>query len=145
MITLIITVSIGVVARYFFRLPFDWTEELVTMCFVWISFMAAAVAAARHKLTVVDFFINKTSPLAQKIIGVISDLLILMFVVMLFIGSFFLMPRMAGHVSVALNVPRTIYYVPLFLASILIFFVYLENLILKLRDFSGKNKTEASL
>jgi len=145
MMVLIVTVSVGVIARYFFRLPFDWTEELVTLCFVWISFLAAAVAAVRRKLTVIDFFINRTSPFTQRVTGLCSDLLILVFLVMLAIGSISLLPRMVLHFSVALNIPRTVYFLPVLLASLLMFFVYLESLIMRFLDFFGRNKKEASL
>ena len=140
---LVISVSAGITARYFFNSPFDWTEELVTLLFIWISFLSAAVAAARHKLVIVDFFIAKIPPSGQAIIGVMSDILSMVFLAMIIIGSVILIPQMV-HPSVALNIPKSVYYLAVFVSSILIFLVQLESLLLRLGALLKKNKQEVS-
>ena len=142
MMILIISVSAGIVARYFFRAPFIWTEELVTMLFIWISFLAAAVAAARGKLVVVDVFVVKMSPSVQKVIGIILDLLAMIFLAMVIIGSIRLLPRMFVATTVALNVPRVIYYIPVFVSSVLIFLTQLESLIRRFNPQAEKSELE---
>jgi TRAP-type C4-dicarboxylate transport system permease small subunit len=133
---LVVTVTAGVIARYFFNSPFDWTEELVTLLFIWISFLGAAVASARHKHVVVDLFTSKATPFVRNIAGIVSDLLTILFLVMVIIGAVILLPTMR-HASVALNIPRAVYYVPILASSVLIFLVHLASLIQKTRILFG--------
>jgi len=139
MIILVAAVSAGIIARYFFNSPFPWTEELVVFLFIWIAFLGAAVASARHKHVVVDVITARFSPSKRNLVGVITDVLTLVFVTMVIIGSVILIPQ-STHTSVALDIPRSLYYTAVFASAVLIFLVYLESIILKLRELSGKNK-----
>ena len=141
---LVLAVSAGVVARYFFNSPFDWTEELVTLLFIWISFLGAAVASARHKHVVVDFLSARITFFAKSVIGIVSDILTLVFLAMVIIGSVILLPQMT-HGSVALNIPRSVYYLAVFFSSILIFLVHLESIIKGILVLTGKNRKAASV
>ena len=143
MIVLVLTITVGIAARYFFRMPFDWTEEVAILLFIWISFLAAAVAAARNKFVVVDYFLNKIPPSTQTIIGIITDSLTLIFLIMVIIGAVILLPQMLTHASVALDIPRTVYYVPVLISSALIFVVQLKSLLQRfdsLKRKSGKQE-----
>ena len=139
MIILVAAVSAGIVVRYFFNAPFPWTEELVVFLFIWIAYLGAAVAAARHKHVLVDFLIAKFSPVARNLTGLMTDILTLVFLIMVIIGSVILIP-MSTHTSVALDIPRSLYYLAVFASSILFFLVYLESIILKILKCVGKNK-----
>jgi TRAP-type C4-dicarboxylate transport system permease small subunit len=139
---LVIAVSAGVVARYFFNSPFDWTEELVTLIFIWISFLGAAVASARHKHVVVDFLTARASPFARTLIGVFSDLLTIVFLAMVIIGAVILVPQMLHHASVALNIPRSVYYMAVLASSALIFLVHLSGVIKGVKVLLGKEGKE---
>jgi TRAP-type C4-dicarboxylate transport system permease small subunit len=128
-VVLVITVSSGVISRYFFNAPFDWTEELATLIFIWISFLGAAVASARHKHVVVDFITAKASPRIRGLIGLVSDLFTIVFLVMVIIGAVILLPQMLTHTSVALNIPKSVYYCAVLASSLLIFLIHLTSLI----------------
>jgi TRAP-type C4-dicarboxylate transport system permease small subunit len=141
--TLVLTVTAGVISRYFFNAPFVWTEELVTVLFVYISFLGAAVASARHNHVVVDLITSKAAPKTRNLIGVISNLLIMVFLAMVIIGAVILIPEMLTHTSVALNIPRTVYYLPVLASSLLIFVVHLVEIIKGVETLrAGKNKKE---
>ena len=141
---LVIVVSAGIVVRYVFNSPFSWTEELVTLFFIWISFLGAAVASARHKHVVVDFLSAKISPSAKTVIGIVSDILTMAFLIMVIIGSVILLPQMF-HGSTALNIPKSVYYLAVLVSSALIFLVHLESLIRWILALAGKNIKKASV
>jgi TRAP-type C4-dicarboxylate transport system permease small subunit len=132
---LVITVSAGVISRYFFNAPFDWTEELVTLIFIWIAFLGAAVASARHKHVVIDFVTAKASPFVRNIVGVVSDLFIIVFLVMVMIGSVILVPQMMTHESVALSIPKSVYYFAVFASSLLILLIHITSLMREIAFF----------
>jgi TRAP-type C4-dicarboxylate transport system permease small subunit len=139
---LVITVSAGIGSRYFFNEPFDWTEELVTLIFIWIAFLGAAVASARHKHVVVDFITAKSSPFVRNIISAVSDLFIIMFLVMVMTGAVILVPQMMTHESVALNIPKSVYYFAVFASSLLIFLIHITSLIREIGFFFHAGKKE---
>jgi TRAP-type C4-dicarboxylate transport system permease small subunit len=143
LMALVITVSAGVISRYFFNAPFVWTEELVTVLFVYISFLGAAVASARHNHVAVDLITSKAAPKTKNLIGVIANFLIMVFLAMVIIGAVILIPQMLTHTSVALNIPRTVYYLPVLASSLLIFFVHLVEIIKGMDTLlANRNKKE---
>lgn len=58
-ILLCLSVSIQVTARYVFNHAFGWGEELPIFLFLWVSFLAAAVAYRDGSHLSVDFFVAK--------------------------------------------------------------------------------------
>jgi TRAP-type C4-dicarboxylate transport system permease small subunit len=129
LMVLVLTVTAGVISRYFFNAPFDWTEELVTLIFIYISFLGAAVASVRHKHVAVDFMTAKATSFTKGMITIIADVLTLVFLVMVVIGSIILIPSMMNHASVALNIPRSVYYFAILGSSLLISLTHITSLI----------------
>jgi TRAP-type C4-dicarboxylate transport system permease small subunit len=58
-IFLCLTVTVQVVARYVFDRAFGWGEELPIILFLWVSFLAAAVAYRDGSHLSVDFIVAK--------------------------------------------------------------------------------------
>ena len=144
LMVLVISVSAGIIARYFFNSPFAWTEELVTLLFIWISFLGAAVASVRKKHVAVDFLTARFSSSAKDVVAVFLDLFTMVFLVMVMNGAVILLPQLLNVVTVALGIPRTVHYLAVFVSAILIFLVHLESLIRGVGVLSGKMKREES-
>jgi TRAP-type C4-dicarboxylate transport system permease small subunit len=60
-----------------------------------------------------------------------------MFLAMTAAGSIILQPKVSGHASVSLNIPKNLYYVPILIVSIYLIFVYLNELIEIIRNRGG--------
>ena len=56
-ILLCLSVTVQVIARYFFNLAFGWGEELPIFLFLWVSFLAAAIAYRDGSHLSVDFIV----------------------------------------------------------------------------------------
>ena len=126
---IIVTVAAGIIARnvpIFTALP--WTEELATFLFIIIAFCGGSCSAYRKREIIVDYFISKMPDKALWPLKIISNLLILIFMVMVFIGAILLQPRIPG-VSVALGIPRNWYYIPILIASASIALIYFVALL----------------
>lgn len=128
LLALILTITAGVTARYVFGSPFTWTEELATFIFIWISFMGAVTASYDKRHVAVDFLVTKLPQRVQDVIKLFTYVAILVFVVLLVYGSFVLFPTMK-HVSVALRLPKWLYYIPVCTASVEMFFIYLAEML----------------
>ncbi|MGI5966904.1 MULTISPECIES: TRAP transporter small permease [Anaerotruncus] len=128
LLVLIVTVTMGIISRYLFNNPFTWVEELATFLFVWISFLGATTATYEKRHVAVDFLVSKLPGSVNGMIKIIVYLFILAFMVMIVAGSFILFPTMQ-HVSVALRIPRYCYYISITLSSVMMFSIYLAELI----------------
>ncbi|MDP1564364.1 MAG: TRAP transporter small permease [Pirellulaceae bacterium] len=57
------TMFAQVVARYLFRAPFSWSEELCRLALIWMTFLAAAYIMAQRKHLAVDLWSDRVRPL----------------------------------------------------------------------------------
>jgi TRAP-type C4-dicarboxylate transport system permease small subunit len=127
-IGIVVVITGGCFSRYVLNKPFVWTEELCTLLFIWLAFLAAGVATARKKHVSADFLSRLISDKAAKIISVISHVLILVFVVIMLVGGIDLIPRM-NHTSVALGISKQIYYTPVVICAGFMLIVYFKELL----------------
>ena len=82
-IALCVSVSIQVVARYLFNHAYGWGEEFPIFIFLWVSFLAAAVAYRDGDHLSVDFIVAKYPPKVQRIVHYINLVLCLAFVILI--------------------------------------------------------------
>src|SRR2546422_1230560 len=55
----------AVVARYFFNAAPSWSEEIPRVLFLWVTYLAIAVAVKRGQTLRVTFLLEKFAPLAR--------------------------------------------------------------------------------
>jgi TRAP-type C4-dicarboxylate transport system permease small subunit len=83
-IALCVSVSVQVIARYVFNHAFGWGEEFPIFIFLWVSFLAAAVAYRDGDHLSVDFIVEKYPPKIRRIVHYVNLSLCLVFVLLLF-------------------------------------------------------------
>ncbi|MDR2945460.1 MAG: TRAP transporter small permease subunit [Candidatus Adiutrix sp.] len=133
---IVVSMTAGVITRFFGH-PFDWTEELCTVLFVWLSFMGAGVAAQQRRHICVDYIVAKVSPKAARTVKIVTLILVLVFLVVLFGGAVKFLPKTIYARTVALGIPRTVSYIPVAICSFYMFFAYLYDLLTELRFGAG--------
>lgn len=72
---LTVCVFAQVFSRYVLQDSISWTEELARYILVYMTFTGTALAAHDNSHINVDFFVNSLPSVAQKVIHVVSDLL----------------------------------------------------------------------
>ena len=77
---------IQTVNRYLLNGSFLWAEECALVSMVWIAFFGSIVAVGRNAHTRIDFLILKLPPKAKKIIDIIDNLIVAVFLVV--VGRF---------------------------------------------------------
>lgn len=127
LLTIVVAITAGIISRKILNSPFSWTEELTTILFIWLAFLGAAVVSAKRGHVAVDFLTDKFSPKMQKIVSISLNILTMALLVIMFVGSIILMPTMT-HKTVALQIPRYYYYIPIMIASFYMILVYTEDL-----------------
>ncbi len=82
-ISLCVSVSVQVIARYFFNHAFGWGEEFPIFIFLWVSFLAAAIAYRDGSHLSVDFLVEKYPPKIRKIVHYVNLILCLIFMLLI--------------------------------------------------------------
>ncbi len=84
----ILSVLTQVVFRYVLRSPLIWIEEVIRIFFIWLVFMGSIVAHNKLLHPRVDMFIEKVSgSSSKKIIGIISDIYVLIFLFFMLVAG----------------------------------------------------------
>ncbi|MCB2145294.1 MAG: TRAP transporter small permease [Deltaproteobacteria bacterium] len=130
-ILLCLSVTVQVMARYFFNLAFSWGEELPIFLFLWVSFLAAAVAYRDGSHLSVDFIVAWFPKKVRFAIYYINLILSLGFV--LTVGYYeSLMTLSARHSTfVVMKVSKACCYVGIPVSCILFALFIIEQMMTK--------------
>lgn len=119
MVVVVGAVLWGVLTRYVFPQPAAWSYEVATIGFAWLTFFGAA-AGVRYRLhSDIDVFVAMFPQGAQRAVALFNFWMLAAFFGAL--AVFFAVHTVDAHKSltIALNLPRSIIYAPLSLASAL--------------------------
>jgi len=86
-----------IVSRFIIKAPIAWSEQLLTVLFIWTSYLGASVALARRGHFQVDVFVALLPPLARKIVDIAVDCVVVLFCVFLIQKGCFLFERTANQ------------------------------------------------
>lgn len=87
----IFTVSIiEIILRSFFHFSLLWTMDLCILLASWTILLGACSALHRHDHLVVDFLVNKMSPLKNTIVRLIGSFLFLAFLLILIYNGIYI-------------------------------------------------------
>ncbi len=95
-----------VVARYVFRAPIPWSEEVASFAFVWLAFLGGALVAGEGKLLTVDVvspFLGRRGRLAVECLTAVAVVACCLLIVL---GSVPFVRRLRGLVTPAAGIPR---------------------------------------
>ena len=127
-LSIILTLSAGVISRYVFNNPFFWTDEVARILLIWSIFIGAAMGFRKGSTTAhigLDFFVSLFPQKLQKIAKRFQWLMNIFFcVLMLIIGTSFFIQTISFRTA-ALDISKGFIYVclPLFAIMTLIFLV----------------------
>lgn len=76
---ILVFMVLGIVTRYVFNNPLQWTEELTRNCCVWLTFIGAVVMIRERASICIDAVTNLFPNPAQKAIWYFTTLLCLVF------------------------------------------------------------------
>lgn len=122
MISIVLSISWGVLTRYILAQPAAWSFEVALISFVWMVFFGAAAGVRLGMHAAVDTLVSRLPSKVQRVIEIFNWLLLLVLfsgLSILFIRQAFLTHSIA---TVALNLPRSVIYMPLAIACAAMFY-----------------------
>jgi TRAP-type C4-dicarboxylate transport system permease small subunit len=135
------SVSIQVIARYVFGHAFGWAEEFPLFIFLWVSFIAAAVAYREGSHLSVDFIADKFPKKIQKVLTYINLLLSLIFIFVLFYYEAKMTLAVRESTFVVMKISKGLCYMGIPLACLIFAVFIIEKIVRQIRDSGvpGKN------
>ena len=139
---IVVSISCGIFMRKVMGNPFTWTEELCALLFIILAFSGACVSTYRKKHIIVDFLNQKFSKKTAWYINLSTNILIIIFMGVLFAGSVLLQTETYMILSVILDIPRSVFFLPLLLASVYMGLFYIYDTIIILTGNAGAGQPE---
>ncbi len=127
-VSIILTLSAGVISRYVFNRPFFWTDEVARILLIWSIFIGAAMGFRKGTSTAhigMDYFVSRLPQRAKKIAVRFGWLANMFFsVLMLIIGISFFIQTISFRTA-ALDISKGFIYVclPIFGIMTLVFLI----------------------
>ncbi|HUZ18891.1 MAG TPA: TRAP transporter small permease, partial [Spirochaetia bacterium] len=138
---LVITV-LSVTLRVVLKIPASWTESLAQYSFIFLVFIGSAAVMRDEGHITITFFVDRLSPLLQKLLRIVGRLLILSFVVMFSLGALQATKLNWGTSLPTVSWMRISYmYMVLFASGVIMTFYLLLNLY---EDIFGRKRDAAS-
>ncbi|HEV7383324.1 MAG TPA: TRAP transporter large permease subunit, partial [Phenylobacterium sp.] len=96
----------GVVARYVFRQPIVWSDELASMLFLWLAMLGAVVAFQRGEHMRMTALVGKVSPPVRAFLDVVAVAAALAFLLIVVEPAFEFASEESFVTSPALDIPN---------------------------------------
>jgi TRAP-type C4-dicarboxylate transport system permease small subunit len=140
MIGLTLAVLWGVFTRFCMGRQASFTDELARVLLVWVSMIGAALAFGLKAHLGVDFFINKLSPDARKVLSVVVQLVTIILTVVIFLmGGVSLTLAQMGQVLPTMPwLSRGMVYAAIPVSGVFILLFTIENLVVILKTPAEK-------
>lgn len=129
MIVILIITTANVFARYVFRAPIFWTDELNLTLFVWLVFIGTAVAVKHQEHMNIDFFMSFLKKKMQSIIALIINILIVTTIIFILIGGFYMTLMSAAQSSPSLPVSRIWSFIPIPISCMVMIYYEIKQII----------------
>ncbi|UCG64918.1 MAG: TRAP transporter small permease [Deltaproteobacteria bacterium] len=127
-VSIILTLSAGVISRYVFNQPFFWTDEFARILLIWSIFIGAAMGFRKGTSTAhigMDYFVSLLPQKAKKVAVRFGWLVNMLFcVLILMIGTIFFIQTISFRTA-ALDISKGFIYVclPIFGIMTLVFLI----------------------
>jgi tripartite ATP-independent transporter DctM subunit len=83
MVTIIVLLLGGVISRYVFSLPVVWIDEAVSIAFIWVAMIGAAIAMHRNEHLRLTLFLDKMPPRVRDFVHAFALVAIAAFLIAL--------------------------------------------------------------
>lgn len=78
---IVIVVNLQIFFRYVLRQPLFWSMEVAQLAFIYLAIFGGGLALINNEFTKVEFFVNLISKRVRKILEVLGNILILIFLI----------------------------------------------------------------
>lgn len=128
----------AVVARYFFNRAPIWSEEVPRVLFLWMSYLAVAVAVRRGQSLRITFLLDRMPPLTRLVCELSMHLSILLMLGFLVWHNVPVIQLLSQSKMLATQWPDSVRFWPLSVGCVLIALYELRFVIVAVREYRGR-------
>lgn len=132
LVCVLVTVILQVFFRYVARIVVPWTEEAARYFCIWMVFTGAAAAVAQEAHIKITFLVERVPKLARHLFSLLSYGVVLLFNVIILLGSIELVKLNWGQEAVTFPISVGVLYLAITVSSaailILLVFIIVERL-----------------
>jgi TRAP-type transport system small permease protein len=110
LIVVVTALAAQVLARYVFRSPISWSEEVARLALIWLTFVAAGFVTATREHITVDLFPQRLGPSGRRWLDRVAGVFVLATCVMLLVGGFRFVWRVWPVASPTIGVSMSLWY-----------------------------------
>lgn len=138
---MVLSVCIQVINRNSLQFSLFWLDEIARFSLVWATFIGASIALKDKELIALDLISNRLSSKAKKVFDLIIEIIVFLFILVLFYYSIKLMfdPSVLDQRSSALRMPQSFVYLSI-PVSMLFMAVYTFSNITQTLEKGGNRK-----
>ncbi len=108
-LTMVVSISLEVVFRYFLNMPLSWCEELARFATIWMSFIGTAITYRHRDLVMMDVIDKVVSKRIGILCNLLATVMALGFFAVLIYGEIQLQSIAAASRSLALGIPMNVW------------------------------------
>lgn len=124
-----ILVTVQIISRFIVDVPIHWTEELARYLMIYTVFFGAALALRHHKLIAVEIIAESVKPTLRKMIKICVMIISIVFMVILTVKGFEMMPIVSKQTSSAMGIPMSMAYMAIPIGAILMIMNAFANIL----------------
>ncbi len=119
-VAMLTIMTIEVVRRYIFGMTFIWSDEVIRILLIFCAFFGGSAAYYKHNLVSFDLVTNKFSDKVQKILLLVTNIVLSIFFIFLTYYTFQKMtaPSVVSSISTATGFTAAVPYYGIFLGLI---------------------------
>jgi TRAP-type C4-dicarboxylate transport system permease small subunit len=130
-----------IIARYIFKSPFTWSDELARYIFIYIVWLNCVLVTKNNLNISLYVFYNRLKESYKRRVAFIMDLIIILFFSVVLFGGWKMMVLNKTFRTPDLNIPRMYIYLPVTLSAFLLILYKSLNLYITFnRGISKKSK-----
>jgi TRAP-type C4-dicarboxylate transport system permease small subunit len=133
-----ITMLLQIFFRYVLNAPLVWTEELCRYLFIWICFMGWTIALRQKSHIRINFFIERLPHSLRKIVTLVFQLLIFVFLIQLLRYGIAMTARSFSVPTITLYISWAYVYLAVPLSAAIMLFYSAVDIIGFFREGSSK-------
>lgn len=127
---MVVIVTYQIVTRFIFRSPSTVSEELLTYSFTWMALLSSAYVFGKRDHMRMGFMADKAGPGGQKILGILSEILIMVLAASVMIyGGVTITHLTMTQSTASLGIPMGVVYTIIPISGVLIVLYSILNLI----------------
>jgi TRAP-type C4-dicarboxylate transport system permease small subunit len=100
----VVVVFVQVIARYILKVSLPWTEEIARFAFIWLIFLANAMAERQKEHFRVSYFVEQAPRRVRYIFWFVGEALIFAFFIWLFLDCLTYVKMGARQISTVLEI-----------------------------------------